>query len=182
MPTTPQNAAGCRMFGRRAHRKLVAVRLARDQRAGGLELRDGGGFIGRAIALENARAARRGECQRADVVLHGAWHAVEHAGRTRRGDLRVERLAELFGWGEQRVEALRFHQAVGDRFGVTHSNWPSFGTTKKPSLKSGANSSGPNASGHGATSSGRKRMASGPGTNVFTVPFVGAGNALSCAT
>src|SRR5438876_361073 len=81
---------------------------------------------------------------------------------------------------EQRVEALRFHQAVGDRFGVTHSNWPSFGTTKKPSLKSGANSSGPNASWDGVTSSVRKRMASGPGTTGFTLPF--AGTALSCAT
>src|SRR5205814_4528429 len=103
-------------------------------------------------------------------------------GRARRGGLRRQRAAQLLRGSEECVQSFRFNQAVGDRFGVAHSNWPSFGTTKKPSLKAGANLSGPNARGEGATSSGRKRMASGPGTNVFTVPFVGEGSALNCAT
>src|SRR5207245_8053308 len=175
-----EHAAIRRVLRRRSHRELVAIRFPGDQRAGGFELRHRGRFVRRAIAFQNARAARRRELQRADVVLHRDRHAVEHAGRTGRGGLSVERLAEILGRGEQRVEALRFHQAVGDRFGITHSNWPSFGTTKKPSLKSGANSSGPNASWAGVTSSVRKRMASGPGTTGFTLPF--AGTALSCAT
>src|SRR2546425_8437892 len=175
-----QHAPVRRVLGRRPHREFVAIRLSRDQRAGSFQLDDGSRLVRGAISFENARAARRREFERADVVLHGNRHAVEHAGRTCRGSLGVERLAEILGRGEQRVEALRFHQAVGDRFGVTHSNWPSFGTTKKPSLKSGANSSGPNASWDGVTSSVRKRMASGPGTTGFTLPF--AGTALSCAT
>src|SRR5258706_11609145 len=174
-----QHATVGRMLGGRAHRKLVAIRLARDQRPRRLELRDSGRLIRRAVSFENARAAGRGEFQRADVVFHGDRHAVQHAGRTRRGDLRVTRLAEDFGRSEQRLEALRFYQAVGDRFCVTPSNWPSFGTTKKPSLKAGANLSGPNASPDGVTSSARNRIASGPGTKTLTVPF--AGTALSCA-
>src|SRR5260221_2429891 len=168
------------MLGRGAHREFIAIGLAGDEGARGFQLGDRGRLVGRPIALENPGAARRREFERADVVLHRHRHSVEHAGGARGGGLREQRLAKIFGWGEQRVEALGFHQAVGDRFRVTHSNWPSFGTTKKPSLKTGANSSGPNASGAGATSSARNRIASGPGTNVFTLPFVGI--ALSCAT
>src|SRR5262249_23356531 len=146
----------------------------------GFQLGDRGGFVRRLIAFENLGAAGRREFERADVVLDGDRHAVQHAGRARRGRLREQRFAEILGGREQRVEALRVHQAVGGGCRVTHWNGPSFGTTKKPSLKAGANSAGPNASGGGATSSGRNRIASGPGTNVFTVPLVGM--ALSWAT
>src|SRR5258706_129228 len=174
---SPGPMAQC--LGDRPLRNFAAFCFAGNRPPRRFELRDSGRLIRRAVPFENARAAGRGEFQRADVVFHGDRHAVQHAGRTRRGDLRVERLAEVVGRREQRVEALRFYQAVGDRFCVTHSNWPSFGTTTKPSLKAGANLSGPNASPDAVTSSARNRIASGPGTKTLTVPF--AGTALSCA-
>src|SRR2546430_3417493 len=48
-----QHPTVCRVFRGRAHRELVAVRLPRDQRARRLELRDGGGLVGGAVALRS---------------------------------------------------------------------------------------------------------------------------------
>src|SRR5688572_23563154 len=150
-----------RVLRRRAHREFVAVGLAGDQRACRLELGDRGRLERRAIALEDPGAARRREFERADVVLHRDGHAVEHAGRPRGGRLRLEGFPQLLRRRQEGVEALGFEEAVRDRFSVTHSNCPSLGTTKKPSLNAGANSSGPPVRGAGFTSSARKRIASG---------------------
>src|SRR6266581_3000622 len=172
-----QHPTVCRVFRGRAHRELVAVRLPRDQRARRLELRDGGGLVGGAVALEDLGAAGRREFEGADVVLHGDRHAIEDAGRVGGLRLLVQRLPQLLRRGQHRVEALGLDDAVGRRLGarerlrrIAHSapgaspNWPSFGTRKNPSLKAGASFWGPNVSGQGLTSSGRKRAASGPGT------------------
>src|SRR5881396_1654257 len=173
-----------RVLGGRAHRELVAVRLAGDERARSAEFGHGGGLVGRAVPLEDPGATGRRELEGADVVLHRHRHAVQHARRMRPLGLGEQRLAEILGRREAGIEALGLDEAVGRRLGarerfagITHdsasSNCPSFGTTKKPSRNAGASLSGPKASGQGFTSSARNRTASGPGTNGFTPSLAG---------
>ncbi len=64
-----------RVLGRRAHRELVAVGLAEDDRAGRFEALDGGRGVGRHEALEDPRGRGRRHVARAEVVLHRHRHA-----------------------------------------------------------------------------------------------------------
>src|SRR4029077_20345550 len=186
-----ERAAVRRMLGGRPHAELVAVRLTGDERARRLQLRHRGRFVRRAVALEDLRAAARGELERANVVLYRHRHTVQDARWMRPRRLRDERFAELFDRSETGIQPLDLDDAVGRRLGarerfagIAHapasSNCPSLGTRKKPSRNAGANSAGPNASGQGFTSSARNRTASGPGTNGFTPSL--AGTALIWAT
>ena len=79
-----------RVLGRRAHRELVAVGLAEDDRAGRLEALDGRRRVGRHEALEDPRGGRRRHVARAEVVLHRHRHA-EQRPIGRRRVLGVER-------------------------------------------------------------------------------------------
>ena len=73
--------AECRVLRRGAHRELVAVGLADDDRAGGVEPGDDGGVVRRDEVLEHARRGGRHEPARADVVLHRDRHAEERQVR-----------------------------------------------------------------------------------------------------
>ena len=68
-----------RVLVRRAHRELVAVGLADDDRAGGVELRDDGRVVRRDVGLEHARRRRGPDPLRAQVVLEGDRHAGQRA-------------------------------------------------------------------------------------------------------
>ena len=60
-----------------AHRELVLVGLAQQRRARRREPRDGGGGVGRAVALEDARARLRRHAGGAEEVLDGERHAAQ---------------------------------------------------------------------------------------------------------
>jgi hypothetical protein len=65
----------------RAHRELVEIRLADDDRAGGLEPLDHRRVEGRAVALEHPRGAGRRALGRRDVVLDRDGQAGEETPR-----------------------------------------------------------------------------------------------------
>ena len=58
-----------RVLVRRAHRELVAVGLADDHRAGGLEPLDDGGVVGRHVGVEDLRRRGGPHAAHAEVVL-----------------------------------------------------------------------------------------------------------------
>ena len=79
-----------RVLGRRAHRELVAVGLAEDDRAGRFQALDGRRGEGRHEALEDPRGGGGRHVARAEVVLHRHRHA-EQRPIGGRGVLGVER-------------------------------------------------------------------------------------------
>ena len=66
-----------RVLRRRAHRELIAVRLADDDRAGRFETGHDRGIVGGDVAVEDPRARRGGDAARAHVVLEGDGDAEE---------------------------------------------------------------------------------------------------------
>ena len=66
-----------RVLGRGAHRELVLVGLPEQRRAGVREARDHGRRVGRAVALEDARARLARDALGAEEVLDGERHAAE---------------------------------------------------------------------------------------------------------
>ncbi len=93
------------VLGRRAHRELVHVRLADHDRARRLEPRDRGRVEGRAVALEDPRAAGRGQAGDVQHVLHGHRHARERRGAAlrsaRAASRRRARVERAVGGDEQ---------------------------------------------------------------------------------
>ena len=80
-----------RVLGGRAHRELVEVRLADDDRAGRLEARHHGRGIGRHEPAQHARRGGGRDAGRAQVVLERERHAEQR----RRAAGRVARVASM---------------------------------------------------------------------------------------
>ncbi len=89
VPGVAGEAGGARL-GRRAHRELVHVGLAEQDRAGGLQPSDGRRGVGRPVAGQDPRGARRVARERAEVVLERHGHARERGGPLAGRDRRVE--------------------------------------------------------------------------------------------
>src|SRR5436190_1146299 len=103
-----------RVLGRRAHRELVAVRLADNDGAGRLELLDDRRVVGRHERLEDLRGRGRADAPGADVVFErhrdaGQWTvapaiavAIERGGALEGalGDHRVERVQQRIVRGD----------------------------------------------------------------------------------
>ena len=74
IPRVEHRAEGGVLVGG-AHRELVLVGLGKQRCAGRGEPRNGGGGVGRAVALEDARARLRRHTSGAEQVLDGERHA-----------------------------------------------------------------------------------------------------------
>src|SRR5215469_17772604 len=71
--------AECRVFIRRPHGELIAIRLAENYAAGLLDALYRGRIIGRNVVLEKLRSAGGAHAACEDDVLNGDWHASERA-------------------------------------------------------------------------------------------------------
>ena len=129
----PRIARGAerRVLVRRAHRELIAVRLADHHRAGRFEPGDDGGVVRRNELLENLRRSGRSYAARAEVVLQRDRHAGERKRRAigtgvDGGGLRQRALArdgvERVQRGVVRVDAIQHLAADVDRRASTASH------------------------------------------------------------
>src|SRR5262249_53870202 len=125
---------------RAAHRELVEVRLAEDDRVRGAEARNDRRLVRRAVVREDLRAARRRHPARDDVVLERDRQAGERTAALLRVDAsRVGERAFLVDAEERvhpRVDGADAVELRADGLFDAHSMI--FGTTKKGPLRSGA--------------------------------------------